>query len=82
MSTYHWWVPQPNGVFELLLEHRLLLVVVVAIDPCHISTITVQGRWIMAFRGLGSETEEELRWGGDVRVEVGLMTVCIALTRG
>ena len=32
----------------------------------------------MVFRGLGSETEEELRRGGDVRVEVGFMTVCIA----
>ena len=65
MSTYHWWVPQPNSMFELPFEHHLLLVVVVVIDPCHILTITVQGRWVMAFRGLGSGTEEELRWGGD-----------------
>ena len=27
MVTYHWWVPQPNGVFELPFERRLLLVV-------------------------------------------------------
>ena len=55
-----------------------VLVVVVVIDPCHVLNITAQGRWVTDFRGLGSETEEELRWGGDVRVEVGLMTVCIA----
>ena len=38
MGTYHLWVPQPNGVFELPFEHRLLLVVVVVIDPCHMLT--------------------------------------------
>ena len=27
MGTYHWWVPQPNGMFELPFEHHLLLVV-------------------------------------------------------
>ena len=78
MGTYHWWVQQPNGVFELPFEHRLLLVVVVVIDPYHILTITAQGGGVMAFTRLKSETEEELGRGGDVRVEVGLMTVCIA----
>ena len=55
----------------------------VVIEPCHISTITAQGGWFIASSGLGSETEEELRWGGDIHVviggigvELGLMTVC------
>ena len=51
------------------------------IEPCHLSTITAQGGWVMTSRGMASEIEEDLRWGGDVHVvfggigvEVGLMT--------
>ena len=49
--------------------------------PCHILTITAQGGWVITSSGLGSETEEELRWGdidvvfGGIGVELGLMTL-------
>ena len=38
------------------------------IEPYHTSTIPAKGGWVTASRGLASETEEELRWGGDVRI--------------
>ena len=86
MDTYYQWVPQPNGVFQLPSQHRRLFVekvVLVVIEPCHISTITAQGGWVIASSGLRSETEEELSWGGDIHVvfggigvELGLMTMC------
>ena len=52
MDTYYQWVPQPNGVFESSSKRRLLLVgklsYLVVIEPCHNSTITAQGEWVMA----------------------------------
>lgn len=49
MGTCLQWDPQPNGRFELPSEHRLLLVevVLVVIEPFHISTITAQVGWVM-----------------------------------
>ena len=44
------------------------------IEPYHISTITAKDGWVMASRGLELETDGGLTWGGDVRVEFGLMT--------
>ena len=44
------------------------------IEPYHISTIMAKGRWVIASWGLELETNEVLTWGGDVRVEFGLMT--------
>ena len=55
------------AVRPLFVAHRK--VVLVVIQPCHTSTITAKGGWVMASRELASETEEELRWGGDVHVK-------------
>ncbi|EDR00791.1 uncharacterized protein LACBIDRAFT_333835 [Laccaria bicolor S238N-H82] len=55
MGTCLQWDPQPNGRFELPSEHRLLLVevVLVVIEPFHISTITAQVGWVMGSSLLG-----------------------------